>query len=166
VSAFTFTGEFAGFIRLVNGKRRMVLRTLDQELVLKVPRELRQELDGVLRVGGKVTVHGMEEPDGEHHQLLVSAIELTPDHRLDGTTLRICEKKNCWRQGGREVAHEIQKQLEAAGLLDLIRLKFTSCLDCCKHAPVIACNERMIQDCDTQAVTDLVSRLRQRLRPE
>ena len=59
MSAFTFTGEFAGYIRLISGKRRMILRTLDQELVLKVPRELRQELDGVLRNLGVTTIVGV-----------------------------------------------------------------------------------------------------------
>src|SRR5204863_3950568 len=74
MSAFTFTGEFAGFIRLANGKRRLVLCALSQEMMFKVPREMREELEGMLIRGGTITVHGVEEHEGEHHEFVVSAL--------------------------------------------------------------------------------------------
>ena len=163
MSAFTFTGAFGGFIRLANGKRRMILRTLGQELVLKVPRSLREELDGMLNLGGTLTVHGVEEPDGEHRKFIVSEIELTAEHRLNGCTVRVCSKKNCWRQGGREVAHMLEKEFEHSGLDRVARLKLSGCLDCCKNAPTIACNEHLIERCEQETVMKLVERLRARL---
>jgi NADH:ubiquinone oxidoreductase subunit E len=163
VSAFTFTGQFAGFTRLPNGKRRMLLRALHQELVLKVPRELRQELDGMLTPGANLTVHGVERADGDHRKLVVSEVELSPEHRIHACTIRVCSKKNCWRQGGREIAQQIGEELERADLDDVVRVKLSGCLDCCKFAPTIACNEHVISECDSESVVDLVKRLQARL---
>ncbi len=163
MSAFTFTGEFGGFVRLANGKRRMILRTLDQELVLKVPRSLREELDGMLNMGGTLTVHGVEEQEGEHRKFIVSEIELTPEHRLNGCTVRVCGKKNCWRKGNRELAHLLEKELDRCGLSRLVRLKVSGCLDHCDQAPAIACNEHVMEYCERETVQKLVERLKARL---
>ena len=163
MSAFSISGEFAGYVRLASGKRRMVLRTLDQELVLKVPRELRQELDGTLRPGMRVTVHGEEEEDDGHCRPVVSAVDLDRPDEAGPCVVQVCSKKNCWRAGGREVAHHLEKALEKAGLEKRVRVKLSGCLDCCKNAPTVACNERLIERCDEGGVFDLVERLRNRL---
>jgi NADH:ubiquinone oxidoreductase subunit E len=163
VSAFSFSGEFAGYVRLANGKRRMILRTLDQELILKVPRELRQELDGMLRPGMRITVHGVEEMEEEHSRPVVSEVEFEHPEEAGPCIIRVCSKKNCWKDGGREVAHLLEKELERTGLDRQVRLKLTGCLDCCKYAPTIACNERLIDSCNEACVSDLVGRLRKRL---
>jgi NADH:ubiquinone oxidoreductase subunit E len=77
----------------------------------------------------------------------------------------VCSKKNCWRQGGREIAHLVERELESAGLQRLVRVKLSGCLDCCKSAPTIACNERLIANCERETVEKLVTRLRARLQP-
>lgn len=166
MSAFTFTGEFAGFIRLANGKRRLVLRTLAQEMMFKVPKELREELDGMMLRGGTITVHGIEEQEDEHHQFVVNALELGPGNRPDACTIRVCTKKNCWKQGGREVSDALQRELEDAGLSRMVRVKLSGCLDCCKRPPAMMCNERCMDLCTPETAVDLVTRLRARLRSE
>ena len=143
----------------------MVLRTVDQELVLKVPRELRQELDGLLRPDATITVHGEEVDDEDHrHRFVVSMIEIGAEHRRGPCVVRVCSKKNCWKQGGREMAHLIETEIEAAGLDDAVRLKLSGCLDCCKYAPTIACNEHVIDSCDRKVVAELIERLKARFK--
>ena len=164
MSAFTFTGEFAGFIRLANGKRRLVLRALSQEMIFKVPREMREELEGMLLRGGTITVHGVEEHEGEHHEFVVSALDLGPGNRPEACLIRICDKKNCWKQGGREVAHALKEELENAGLSRMVRVKLVGCLDCCKRAPAMACNEHFMECCTPETARDLANRLRDRLK--
>lgn len=166
MSAFTFTGEFAGYIRLANGKKRLVLRTLSQEMILKVPREMREELEGMLLRGGTITVHGVEEHEDEHHQFLVTALDLGPGNRPEACTIRVCSKKNCWKQGGREVAHALEQELETEGLSRMVRVKLSGCLDCCKRAPTMACNEHYMTECTPETARDLASRLANRLRGE
>jgi len=164
VSAFTFTGEFAGFVRLPNGKRRLLLRTHEQELLLKVSKELRQETAGQLELGAMITVHGTEEEDEGHHRRLV----VSSGHFDDGAagrgacTVRVCSKKNCWKSGNRELAHLLEGEVQAAGLSHVVRLKLSGCLDCCKHAPVIACGDHIMRDCNPREVRELVARLRAR----
>ena len=163
MSAFSLTGEFAGYVRSENGKRRMLLRTLDQELLLKIPKELRQELDGMLREGMRITATGHEEMDGEHCRPVVSQVIFAPDEPSASCTIRVCSKKNCWKSGGREVALVLEKELERTGLDGRVRLKISGCLDHCKFAPTVACNERIIERCDAECARELVERLRTRL---
>lgn len=163
MSAFTFTGEFAGYIRLADGKKHLVLRALSQEMMFKVPRELREEVEGMLLRGGIITVHGVEEPSEGHHQFVVSALDLGPGNRPEACTVRVCAKKNCWRQGGKELARAVEHELEAAGLSRMVRVKLASCLDCCKRAPAMACNEHCMDLCTHETARALAERLRQRL---
>jgi NADH:ubiquinone oxidoreductase subunit E len=164
VNAFTFTGEFAGFVRLADGKRRLLLRTHEQELLFKLAKEMRQELDGMLAPGASVTVKGIEEDDGEHRRLVVSELHIDPEHQRGHCTVRVCSKKNCWRAGGRELAHLLEKEIDEAGLSDVVRLKITGCLDRCDDAPTVACNEHHIAPCTPHAAQELVARLKARLK--
>ncbi len=54
-------GLFAGFVRTLLGKRRMLLHRDGDELLLKVPKELRRVLEGRLSRGQEVIVWGEEE---------------------------------------------------------------------------------------------------------
>ena len=168
MSAFTFTGEFAGFIHLPNGKRRLLLRTHEQELLFKVPKELRQEMAGQLEFGVTITLRGVEEEDeGHHRRLVVSSVHFDDGAAGRGAcTVRVCSKKNCWKSGNRELAHLLEREVQVAGLSHVVRLKLSGCLDCCKHAPVIACGNHVIRHCNAREVRALVARLRTRYQEE
>lgn len=51
--------------------------------------------------------------------------------------IRVCARKNCWRDGGRELYRELEHQIKDAGLGDIIKLKAVDCLDNCKHGPAV-----------------------------
>jgi hypothetical protein len=137
---FELTGDFGGFIRNLLGKRRLLLLTASGEVQLKVPRALRLRLDGRLAIGTPLTVSGFEQDaQGQPHRAVVRV-------RIPGASggdacytcpIQVCTKKNCWRQGGRELWHSFEHEL--ATLDDAPALEKVDCLDRCKHAPNFDC---------------------------
>jgi predicted metal-binding protein len=161
---FELRGEFAGFIRTVQGKRRMVLRTDGEEHLLKVPKELRHQLTTSLAPGTKVAVTGDEVvEEGEHApkrvvsqvQRLTSSGEAVIIH----CPIRVCSKKNCWRSGGKELWHALEASLARRGLSDSVPLETVDCMDHCKRAPNAEWEGREFLRCsleDAEKIVDLV----------
>ena len=137
---FELHGEFAGFIRTLLGKRRMVLRTGREDCFLKVPKALRHRLTGSLYPGSKIAVTGYEvmEEGGRGPKLVVSSVHLVTSSGLEvpaGCPIRVCTKKNCWRSGGKELWHALEATLAERGLTGVVQLEGVDCLDHCKRAP-------------------------------
>ena len=144
---FELTGKFGGFIYTDAGKRRMVLRVGEREYLLKVPKELRRRVIANFRSGEEVFVTGVEERDavtGVTSRWLVARMqsaasvrsrEVAPSWRGASGPILVCVKKNCWRAGGRELWHALERELDTQGLATTTELKAVHCLDRCKHAP-------------------------------
>jgi hypothetical protein len=137
---FEMQGEFAGFIRSLVGKRRMVLRTEKEDHFLKVPKALRHRLTGALFPGSKIAVTGHEvhEEGGRGPKLVVETVHLVTAAGLEvpaGCPIRVCTKKNCWRSGGKELWHALEAELAERGLTGVVQLEGVDCLDHCKKAP-------------------------------
>ncbi len=146
---FELTGEFGGFIYTDAGKRRMVLRAGEREYLLKVPKELRRRVIANFRPGEEVFVTGVEERDavtGATSRWLVTRVQsaasarapaeaAAPPWRGASGPILVCVKKNCWRAGGRELWHALERELDAQGLAAAMELKAVHCLDRCKQAP-------------------------------
>ncbi|MGL4881308.1 MAG: (2Fe-2S) ferredoxin domain-containing protein [Waterburya sp.] len=49
----------------------------------------------------------------------------------------ICQKSNCWKNGGKEVCQQLETSLSDRGLTKKILIKKTGCLKKCKQAPNI-----------------------------
>jgi (2Fe-2S) ferredoxin len=47
----------------------------------------------------------------------------------------ICQKSNCWRQGGNRIFDTIQSTLRDRGLTETVEVQLTGCLKECKYAP-------------------------------
>jgi len=138
---FELNGEFAGFIRTIQGKRRMLLRTGNGDVQLKVPRSLRHRLDGRLSAGCAIAVSGLE-----HHDYIGSVTRAVLRVQVIGPAvpdacfacpIQVCAKKNCWKQGGRELWQALEQEL--AGIDDPPALESVHCLDRCKQAPNFDC---------------------------
>jgi len=141
-SRFEYRGEFAGFVRTLEGKRRMRLRVDGAELLLKVPKPLREQLFRLLVPGQTVVATGVEQRDRftEKMKRVVSGVRALTGAESDEAAcvacpIRVCAKKNCWRSGGKELWHALEHELGAAGLETSVQLKAVTCLDNCKRAP-------------------------------
>ena len=144
---FDFTGHFGGFVFTDAGKRRLLLRQDDGDRVLKVPRILRRRIIGKFRSGDTIRVAGTEEKDAESGvlKLVVSRVlpaagdfssaSGLPPVSAAPVVLRVCSKKNCWRNGGRELFDALGRAVAAGGHARQIELRQVGCLDRCKQAP-------------------------------
>lgn len=137
---FELHGEFAGFIRTLLGKKRMVLRTEKDDCFLKVPKALRHRLTGALIPGSKIAVtgHQVVEESGRGPKMVVSTVQLLTAAGTAvpvGCPIRVCTKKNCWRSGGKELWHALETTLAERGLTGVVQLEEVDCLDHCKRAP-------------------------------
>ncbi len=147
---FSLQGEFAGFVRTPAGKKRMVLRVHGEDVFLKVQRELRADLSGRFPRGITVEVAGVVRTElftGETKRVVTQVRPLATGTPAHPCTIKICGKKNCWKQGGRELWRAFEAEVAAQGLGESVRLKAVGCLDECKHAPNMECHGHIYRHC-------------------
>ena len=148
ITPFELSGRFGGFVFTPEGKRRMLLHQDGETCLLKVPRLLRRRLVGQLLPGAPLRVAGTEafDPGTGVRKRVVSRVlpDEAPPHLVDSADalppavfcpVRVCSKKNCWRQGGCELWDALVREREARGLAGQVELRQTGCLDRCKQAP-------------------------------
>ena len=155
---FQMHGEFAGFIRTREGKKRMILRVSGEEILLKVERELRRELSGHLAIGAAVAVAGVMRTElftGESKRVVTHVKPL--GQAAQPCTFKVCAKKNCWKQGGRELWQALETAVAEQDLGDAVRLKAVGCLDECKHAPNVECQGHVHRHCTPAGVRRLLA---------
>ncbi len=133
---FELRGAYCGFIRTLLGKKRMVLRIGQEEHFLKVEKELRHRLKGTLTPGTEILVLGHERP-GDQKRVVEEVKRLTADGPVACAVcpIRVCTKKNCWRNGGKELWQALEESLAQHGLTDAVPLEGVDCLDHCKRGP-------------------------------
>ena len=138
------TGQFGGFVFTDAGKRRMLLRQGDDARLLKVPRILRRRIIGKFHPGEPLRVAVTEERDPETgvlKQVVSQVLPWTEEPAASALLMarsvpcvvRVCSKKNCWRNGGRELWEALER--EAAGHTGNVEIRQVGCLDRCKQAP-------------------------------
>jgi (2Fe-2S) ferredoxin len=132
-------GEYCGCIRTLLGKKRMVLRAAGEESFLKVPKDLRRYLQSVLVPGTDITVTGYEVLDDRQRlKRVVSDVRLTESGEsltCAQCPIHVCVKKNCWRNGGRELWQALEVAVAGRDAGDKVRLKAVRCLDHCEKGP-------------------------------
>jgi hypothetical protein len=163
---FDLIGEFAGFIRNAEGKRRMVLRVEHTEsITLKLPKELRREFESRLTPGARIAVIGVEYRDFTGaSKYFVSHLRLlspAPDPCVQ-CPIRVCAKKHCWKNGGREIFEQLQARAAELGLQNVITVKAIGCLDNCKRGPNVQVGKKLFEGCGTETVDEILERVAQR----
>lgn len=149
-------GTFCGFFRDIFGKRRMALRVAKEELYLKVPKELRDQLLGKLAAGDELIAIGVEEGG----KFVVSSVRSASGAAICAVCpIRVCVKKNCWRSGGRELWAALERRLADAGLAGVVALKEVNCLDHCKHAPNAEWQGHAYRSCGPADAAAIVSQV-------
>ena len=162
---FEVAGQFGGFVFTDAGKRRMLLRCGEETRLLKVPRLLRRRIIGKFGPGESIRVAGTQESDPATGALkqIVSQVLPAGGHVVPAVaapcTIRVCAKKNCWRQGGQELFQTIDRQLDALGRPENIKLKAVGCLDRCKQAPNVECDSRLYQGCTPRDAAAMVAQI-------
>lgn len=178
---FELTGEFTGFVRNREGKRRMLLRVEESELLtLKLPKELRKRFETVLQPGTRVAVLGIEYRDfAGDAKYVVSYLRVmspapapapaatpAPAVAIDACakcTIRVCAKKNCWKDGGKEVFERLRARVTELGLQEAVDVKAVGCLDNCKRGPNVECGKKLFEKCDASSVDEIVDRATKRI---
>lgn len=126
----------------------MAVRADEAELYLKVPKRLRKTLRSTLAPGQRIFIGGtlkVDRKSGEEHRI-VSHVRLA-DGALLACPIRVCARKNCWRNGGKELYRALRDGIDEAGLTDDVRLKTVDCLDHCKRGPNAECAGRNFHRC-------------------
>ena len=156
---FALTGDFGGFVSTPTGKRRLRLRMGDYECLLKVPRLLRRSLIGKLRPGETIRVAGVEDRDPETGVLRRVATQVASNGAVAvaACPVLVCAKKNCWRNGGRELWAALERERDALGLAGRIELRRVGCLDRCSSAPNVDCGDAEYTRCSPETAHKILS---------
>ena len=150
-ATFELKGVFEGFSRNDEGKRRMLLRNACGDVIeLKVPKKIRKEISDRLRPGMEIAVSGIEKRKlFRAVKRIVSELRILSEFRTQRSEcakcpIRVCSKKNCWKQGGKELWKYLEKRIAEEGLSEIVELKDVGCLKNCDHAPNV-CYKRKVR---------------------
>jgi (2Fe-2S) ferredoxin len=121
------------------------LRTVDQDFLIKIPKELRGGMVYKLSLGDRIRCLGIqknlklkadsiEKVDGvDKSSQLAQVREYVTDKSK--VKILICQKSHCLNNGAKEVHAALTEQINIHNLSDRITLQSTGCLKCCKQAP-------------------------------
>ncbi|MDJ0725880.1 MAG: (2Fe-2S) ferredoxin domain-containing protein [Prochloraceae cyanobacterium] len=154
VSEFSVIGELLGFI-FKDGYKIKYLRILvsEREYWIKLPKELRNNLDSAIKPGCLLKVNGEGQLSLRNGKLKLKATEVSLAATLPNisgcgslvaenkqtkskATILVCQKSTCWhKKGGKAVCQSIEAGLRDRGWEDKIKIKTTGCLKQCKKGP-------------------------------
>lgn len=168
---FQVVGQFLGFV-LKDGYKVKYLRiSVDKrEYWFKPEKELRDHipLNIALHAWLKVTGESSLCPKtgklslrimGIEHLSSPETAETTPSKPKKATVL-ICQKSDCWKNGGARVCQMLEASLEEKGLKEAVNIKLTGCLKQCKKGPnvVVMPDKKHYNQVAPQDVPSLIER--------
>ena len=168
---FEISGRFAGFIRNREGKRRMLLQIGDAEpIALKLAKDLRKAFEPRLTPGVQIAVLGIEYRDfGDESEHVVSHLRILPTTKVSNLDpcvrcpIKVCAKKNCWKNGGAELFERLEARLQDAGLDGAVKVKAVGCLDYCKCGPSVEVGKKVFERCDPDRIDKILEYVNQQL---
>lgn len=153
VSSFSLEGRFLGF-ELEDGFKikRLNLATAEGEYGIKLSKEARASVRGVLTPGDWLTIVGEKKTNLETDEVKYKAYRIeqtspaqkvassvtvpTPQPQVKPqATILVCQKSDCMKRGGKAVCQALQAELRDRGLQDQVTVKMTGCMKQCKEAP-------------------------------
>jgi len=158
VSAFSLEGRFLNF-ELEDGYKikRLNLATADGQVCIKLSKEARASVRGVLTPGDWIWVFGEQSIDPNTEEVKYKAFlikqaapgqtppltaaapaqeEPKPKAKPQATIL-VCQKSDCMKRGGKAVCQRLQQELSDRGLTDQVAIKGVGCMKDCKAGPNI-----------------------------
>mgnify|MGYP000037557293 FL=1 len=160
VSAFSLEGRFLNFI-LEDGYKIKHLRlaTAEGELCIKLSKEARASVNGVLAPGSWIGVFGEQTVDFATEEIKYKAFLIkqaafeaagistiaSPEMSVPlssenpkvqrQATILMSQKSDCMKRGGKAVCQALQSTLSDRGLQDQVTIKGTGCMKQCKAGP-------------------------------
>lgn len=153
VSPFSLEGRFLSF-EIEDGFKikRLNLATAEGEYCIKLSKEARASVRGVLTPGDWLTIMGekctnLETDEVKYKAYLIKqtspAQGIAPSTSVPATqpkakpqaTILVCQKSDCMKRGGKAVCQALQAELRDRGLQDQVTVKMTGCMKQCKQAP-------------------------------
>lgn len=158
VSAFQLEGRFLSF-ELEDGYKikRLKLVTAEGEVCIKLSKEARASVQGVLTPGDWIWVLGEKfvEPDGVTCKYKAHLIKPAPPGQVPSlpqpspaasspkseakakpqATILVCQKSDCMKRGGKAMCQRLQQELSDRGLTDQVAVKGVGCMKNCKAGP-------------------------------
>lgn len=165
-SRFELRGVFLGFIHTREGKRRLLLRVEEEEIRMKLPKDLRHYFSRQLVAGQTILVAGIERREFFTGEVKRTVTALFPDKAgapplpaCSTCAIRFCGKKNCWKSGGKALFHALERRIEEEGLAESIKLKVVGCMDHCDDAPNLECGITHLARCTPEMANRLLDSL-------
>ncbi|MBM0741909.1 (2Fe-2S) ferredoxin domain-containing protein [Phormidium sp. CLA17] len=161
VSAFSLEGRFLSFV-LEDGYKikRLCVSTAEGELSIKLSKEARASVNGVLSPGSWIGVFGEQTVDlttgevkykafsinqavlGQDRELAVNRSEMllptknaAEKSKVHPAAILVCQKSDCMKRGGKALCQALQATLSDRGLQDQVMIKGTGCMKQCKAGP-------------------------------
>jgi (2Fe-2S) ferredoxin len=150
-STFALEGRFLGF-EIEDGYKikRIQLATAEGEVTIKLSKESRASVRGVLTSGDWLTVSGEKTLKTETGEIKYKAyliqqaspglqsstpqIDTKPKSKPKATIL-MCQKSDCMKRGGAAVCQTLQQELSDRELTNQVSIKGTGCMKQCKAGP-------------------------------
>jgi (2Fe-2S) ferredoxin len=159
--SFNWEGTFLGVARDEIGKLKYLrLQVLQEEVQIKIPKELRGFVRFHLQPGEAIQVSGVGKVDQYTNQFKLKAYQISPTHLITTpsdtflnpkpsqpsapnkasrskpkTKILVCQKSDCRKRGGSQMLQELEQMLRDRNLQDCVALEPTGCLKCCSKAP-------------------------------
>lgn len=155
VSAFSLEGRFLSF-EIEDGYKikRLNLATAEGEVCVKLSKEARASVRGVLTPGDWIWVFGerytypdteevkykallIKQADPGHTPPLTASTPVVPPATTTKpkATILVCQKSDCMKRGGKAVCQRLQQELSDRGLTDQVTIKGVGCMKECKAGP-------------------------------
>lgn len=168
---FQVVGQFLGFV-LKDGYQIKYLRIIvdGREYWFKPEKELRDRLSLNIPLHASLQVTGESRVCGKTGKLKlkVRGIEnltagesrVTEAPKPKKATVLVCEKSNCWKNGGATVCRMLEEGLQEKGLTDTVAIERTGCLKQCKRGPnvVVMPDRKHYSHVDPRGIPELLER--------
>jgi hypothetical protein len=147
---FQVEGEFLGFIDDFKDEAKYFrLAVGEQELEIKLDKELRRNKNLQLFPGDRLQVLGIEKFKKDSGKVKLKALQVIQlSCNLEKNTsyieesvnqqkaqILICQGSGCLKKGTRSLYSELEEAINTLGWQERVELKTTGCQKCCKHAP-------------------------------
>ncbi len=152
LSTFSLEGRFVGFVSDVEDKpKRICVATSQGERYIKLSKELRYYLRGMLQPGDWVEISGIQKYKYKTGELKLKAHEVkrtapTPQQNVPQAPVAapktkacvmVCQKSTCQKRGANQLGQAIEESLRDRGLEDQVAIKGTGCMKECKRGPCV-----------------------------
>ncbi|PZV15541.1 MAG: hypothetical protein DCF21_11685 [Leptolyngbya sp.] len=146
-------GSYTGAYRSDKGKiKGLLLQVGEAEFTVTLPKYLRPMLVRELAPDDFVQVWAYPEgdrwrainilplPECEAETLRqewshLAAITELPQPQQKRLCIEVCSKGKCFKQGGRQIYHDLQAAVDSDPELSHVSVKATGCMKACKHGP-------------------------------